>query len=120
VRSLALILTIYAASADAQLPGIPVLQNAWATPGIMIAVDGGGGGSRGAIAAAASWAPVERFQLSAGAGFQGGRSVGSSAAYGVRVAVPLARPSRSMGLAVFAGIGGAASHRNESIIAALD
>jgi hypothetical protein len=116
----ALLVAILAASADGQLPGIPVLQNAWATPGIMIAFNGGGGDSRGAVAGAASWAPVQHFQLSGGVGFQGGRSVGSSAAYGTRVAVPLASATSPMGLAMFAGIGGASSHRNESIAAAFD
>ena len=120
VRILAIVVAIRAASADAQLPGVPVLQNAWATPGLMIAVDAGGSDSRGVLAAAASWAPMSRIQLSGGGGYQFGHLVGSSAAYGVRVAVPLVAPSRAMGVAVFAGIGGASSHRNESIIATLD
>jgi hypothetical protein len=114
VRLFGLSLTLLAASAGAQLPGIPVLQNAWATPGVMIAVDGGGTSSRGTIAAAASWAPVARFQMSAGAGFQTGRAVGSSAAYGARVAVPLVPASSAVGISVFVGIGGASSHRNEA------
>jgi hypothetical protein len=117
---LAILVIGLAVSADAQLPGLPVLQNAWATPGVMIAVDGGGSGSRGVIAAAGSWAPASRIQLSGGGGYQSGHSVGSSAAYGFRVAVPLVAPSSSLGLAVFAGVGGASSHRNESIVAAFD
>jgi hypothetical protein len=108
------------ANAGAQLPGIPVLQNAWATPGVMIAADGGGTSSRGTIAAAASWAPVARFQLSAGAGFQTGRAVGSSPAYGVRIAIPLVPASSAVGVSMFAGIGGASSHRNEAILPELD
>jgi hypothetical protein len=120
VRTFALCLTVLATSAAAQLPGVPVLQNAWATPGVMIAANGGGTSSRSTVAAAASWAPTARFQLSAGAGYQTGRSVGSSIAYGARVAIPFVPSTSPIGFALFAGVGGTASHRNQAIVPAFD
>lgn len=53
-------------------------------------------------------------------GFQSGGVVGSSAAYGVRVAVPFAPAKSQFGAAFFAGIGGTASHRNPSLLSEFD
>src|SRR5688572_16813861 len=53
----------------AQLPGLPVLQNAFVGPGFAAAVNAGGGGDGTAYAAALGWAPRSaRFQISVGAG----------------------------------------------------
>src|SRR3954447_24923507 len=54
--------------ASAQMPGAPVLQNSWASPGIVVALDFASG--MGSLyGGAVGWAPSSgRFQLSAGAG----------------------------------------------------
>src|SRR3954463_2255952 len=60
-----------ATSADAQIPGAPVLQNAWASPGIVGAVNFAGSSGQSVVAAAAGWSPGSgRFQVSGGAGYQ--------------------------------------------------
>jgi hypothetical protein len=93
--------------AGAQIPGAPVLQNAWATPGIVGAVDIAGGSDGTVYAAAASWAPGSgRFQLSGGGGFRTMTDAGSGGVYGARVAIPLGGASSTFGFGAFAGIGG--------------
>src|SRR5437762_12780543 len=88
IRIGAIALTVLAGSAEAQLPGAPVLQNVWATPGVVGAFDLAGGSGGSVYAAAGSWTPnAGRFQFSGGLGMQarsGGG--GSSVAYGVRAA----------------------------------
>ena len=104
----------------AQLPGTPVLQNAWATPGIVVALDvgGGSGTSRGStFAGAAAWAPgTARFQLSAGGGMNSGTGTGSRAVYGVRLAAPLKEMmGGNLGFGAFIGAGGGASSVKDSL-----
>jgi hypothetical protein len=96
-----------ASISQAQLPGVPVLQNAWATPGIVGALDIGGGSDGSVYAAAGSWTPGSgRFQVSGGAGFQSRIGEGSRGVYGARVAIPLGGASSTFGFGAFAGIGG--------------
>jgi len=106
---------VVAASADAQMPGAPVLQNAWATPGIVGAVNIAGGSDATVYAAAAAWSPGSgSYQLSGGGGYQTRTGYGSGGVYGFRVAVPfLGGASSAFGLAAFAGAGGGtgATHR---------
>ena len=91
---------------NAQMPGVPILQNAWASPGAVAAVNLVGGSEGSIYAAAASWTPSSaRLQLSAGAGIRSVAGSGSSSVYGVRVAVPLSGSSASFGFGAFAGIG---------------
>ena len=98
---------VLAASADAQLPGLPVLQNAWATPGMVGALDVGGGPDGSVYAAAVSWTPINgHFQVSGGGGFRSRTGVRSAGAYGMRAAVPFGGASSAFGFAAFAGIGG--------------
>lgn len=93
--------------AAGQIPGAPVLQNAWATPGIVGALDISGGSGQSVYAAAASWTPGSgRFQLSGGAGIRTQTDAASGGVYGARVAIPLGGASSSFGFAGFAGIGG--------------
>jgi hypothetical protein len=96
----------------AQLPGLPVLQNAFVGPGFAAAVNGGGGSGGSAYAAALGWTPRSaRFQISVGAGayLSEGESGG---AFGARVAVPVfSLMNGAMGLAAFAGVGGAQGPR---------
>jgi hypothetical protein len=92
----------------AQMPSAPVLQNAWASPGIAVAADLGGGGDGTVYGLAAGWTPSSgRFQLSGGVGWQARTGAGSRAAYGARVAVPVLGRSAAFGAAAFAGFGGA-------------
>lgn len=93
--------------AAAQIPGTPILQNVWASPGIVGALNVGGGGDGTVYAAAASWAPSSgRFQISGGGGYESRSELGNRGVYGARVAIPFGGASSSFGLAAFAGIGG--------------
>jgi hypothetical protein len=94
----------------AQMPGVPVLQNAFTNPGITLAVNAGTSTDAKAFAGAAAWAPGSgRFQLSAGAGAFDPKTGKSGIAYGVRAAFPLGflPHSDSYGILLFAGFGGA-------------
>jgi hypothetical protein len=104
----ALIFAALVRAAGAQIPGAPLLQNAWATPGIVAAINIGGGSDGTVYAAAASWTPSSgRFEVSGGAGAQSRTGAGSRGVYGVRLAMPLrGSPTASIGFAAFAGVGG--------------
>jgi hypothetical protein len=113
------LLVLLAGDARSQMPGAPVLQNAWASPGIVVALDiagGSGGGGGGVYAGAAAWAPSSgRFQLSGGAGMQSGSGSGGRAVYGARVALPLLQAmGGKLGVAGFAGIGGGAGSSTDT------
>jgi hypothetical protein len=96
----------------AQLPGLPVLQNAFAGPGLAAAVNAGGGSGGTAYAAALGWAPGSaRFQVSLGAGVLVSDG-GTGGAFGVRAAVPVFQlMGGALGIAAFGGIGGAQGPR---------
>lgn len=92
--------------AVAQLPSAPLLQNTWATPGFVGAVNVGGGSDGAVYAGAVSWAPGSgRFELSGGVGYQSRTDLSSRAAYGVRAAVPFGGAG-AFGFAAFVGVGG--------------
>jgi hypothetical protein len=115
IRIIAVVAVAYAASADAQMPGAPLLQNVWATPGVVGAVNVAGGGGWNVYAAAGSWTPgFGRLQLSGGFGFANGIGSGSHAAYGLRVAAPFGGDSAALGFAAFAGVGGGPSHTSST------
>jgi hypothetical protein len=103
--------------AAAQLPGAPVIQNAWAAPGIVVALDIAGGSGTGVYAGAAGWAPASgRFQLSGGIGLQTITGAGSRAVYGVRGALPIMQlMSGKLGIAGFAGVGGGAGGSDDTL-----
>lgn len=112
----AVVATLLASAAAAQMPGAPVLQNAWASPGLVGAVNyGGGDGS--VYAAAVSWASATaRFQLSGGVGarsLSGGG--GSKSVYGVRAAIPLGGATSAIGFGVFAGVGGGQAATGDTV-----
>jgi hypothetical protein len=117
IRITAVIAVIVAGSAGAQMPGAPILQNAWATPGMVGAVDIAGGADGSVYAGAISWTPGSgRFQFSGGAGFASHTGGGSGGVYGARVAIPFGGASSTIGFAAFAGIGGgSAVHRQTSV-----
>lgn len=103
-----------------QLPGAPVLQNAWAAPGIVVALDiGGGSGATGGstYAGAAAWAPGNgRFQFSAGAGMNSAKGGGSRGVYGARVAAPVTQlMGGALGVAAFVGVGGGSGSTADSL-----
>src|SRR4051812_35585256 len=95
------------AGARAQMPGAPVLQNSWASPGMVVALDIAGGGGT-LYGGAVGWAPSSgRFQLSAGAGSHSPKGGSSRAAYGVRAAFPVMQMmGGKLGFGGFVGIGG--------------
>jgi hypothetical protein len=110
VRILAVLAVVVAASAGAQMPGAPLLQNVWSTPGSVAALNVGGGGGWTVYAGAVSWAPgFGHVQLSGGAGFANGIGTGTHGAYGLRVAAPFGGDSTTLGFAAFAGVGGGSS-----------
>jgi hypothetical protein len=96
---------------SAQIPGAPVLQNVWATPGVVGALDIGTGSGGSVYAAAGSWTPGSgRFELSGGLGYQRlGGGAGSRGVYGVRAAIPFGGATSTFGFGAFAGIGGGPS-----------
>ena len=116
LRIAAILGTVAVASADGQMPGAPVLQNAWATPGMVGALNITGGSDGSLYAAAGSWTPGSgRFQLSGGVGYQTRTGAGSAAAYGARIAMPFGGASSTFGFAAFAGIGGGGSQRKSTV-----
>jgi hypothetical protein len=98
------------AVAHAQLPGAPVLQNAFANPGITVAANYADGDATTLVAGAVAYSPgAGRVQLSAGIGqLKVDDADFSATAWGARVAVPLLSfAGGRAGVAPFAGIGGA-------------
>jgi hypothetical protein len=90
----------------AQIPGAPVLQNGFITPGFIVAVDGGAGWNHGLAAVAASYTPNSRSVTltgAVGAGFPDGPAF----AYGLRATLPLPVFQRrsAFGAVGFVGIG---------------
>jgi hypothetical protein len=115
VRVAATLVVIGASTLGAQLPGAPVLQNAWAAPGVVGALDFGGGDGT-VYAGAVSWAPATaRFQLSGGVGVRSQSGAGSKSVYGLRAAVPLGGATSAIGFGLFAGVGGGQSSKADSI-----
>jgi hypothetical protein len=106
-----------AAVAAAQAPGVPVLQNAFATPGIAIAANFGGGSGQSFYGAAGGWGMGSgRLQLSGAAGVQHIASA-TRGAYGARAAMTLWKSaSQSLGVAAFAGFGGAQRTRSNNVV----
>ena len=109
-RSMTVLVTL-ATSAAAQVPGAPVLQNAFHNPGLAFAANFGSGTGQSFFGAAAAYGLGGRFQVSGAAGGQ--RANGSTrGAYGVRAAVAVwSSASGSLGAGGFAGVGGAPSTR---------
>lgn len=97
-------------AASAQLPGIPVIQNAFANPGLTIAVNYGKGDDSKAYAGAIAWAPASaRFQVTGGFGAFEPDGADRSSAWGARASVPITQTMMAgkLGIGAFAGVGGA-------------
>jgi hypothetical protein len=93
----------------AQLPGVPVLQNAFANPGLTIGVNYGQSDESKGYAGALAWSPASaRFQVTGGFGAfkpdEGDRAWG----WGARAAVPITQTMMAgkLGIGAFAGVGG--------------
>lgn len=106
---------LVAGAAEAQMPGSPVLQNAWASPGMVVAGNlASGGGSL--YAGAIGWSPTGgRFQISAGAGSHNPKNGSSRFVYGARAALPMMQAmAGKLGVAGFVGIGGGATSAGDT------
>jgi len=94
--------------ARAQMPGLPVLQNAFTNPGITVAGNAGFSGDLNTYGGAAAWVPGNgRFGLSAGVGYVTPDSGDGTVAYGARavVGVPWLARFGDLAGAVFVGAG---------------
>lgn len=104
---------LLAPAGEAQMPGLPVLQDGFVSHGWSLAANGGTSEGATAFGLAAAWTPAsQRFQLSAGFGGLHPEDGATSANGGIRLAVPIVtpwsgRPTSNFGLAVFGGVGGA-------------
>lgn len=108
--ALALAALFAPALAHGQLPGAPVLQNAFANPGITAGANYADGDATTLIAGAVAYSPgAGRVQLSAGIGqLKVDEADFSATAWGARVAVPLLSfAGGRAGVAPFLGVGGA-------------
>ena len=111
---IALLAPLTPRAAAAQLPGAPVLQNAFNNPGLTVAGNYAGGDGTTLLAAAVAYAPgAGRFQFSGGVGrltmdTAEGEDDQSATAWGARLAVPLLSFAGGRGgIAPFAGFGAA-------------
>lgn len=104
-------LTCLAASAGAQVPGVPVLQNAFSNPGLAVAANFGSGSGQSYYGVAAAWGlgSAGRLAVSGAAGAQRGNGA-TRGAYGGRVSTRIwSSGGGALGVAGFAGFGGAQS-----------
>ncbi len=116
IRKVLAVLTasvVGAAPAAAQMPGLPMLQNAFTSPGLAAAVNYGSGDVLTVIGLAGAWTPASnRFQVTGGLSAvspdgEGGRATGVAARAAVPIRTRWTGPESSFGVALFAGIGGA-------------
>lgn len=107
---------LVALPARAQVPGVPVLQNAFVNHGLAFAGNFGGGSGQSFYGIAAGWGLGGRLALSGGAGAQRIGAV-TRGAYGGRAAVSIwSSAGGSLGAGAFAGMGGAPRTRTNGII----
>lgn len=104
-------------AAEAQMPGTPTLQNAFANPGITAALNVAGLGGASSYALAGAWAPGSaRFQVSLGVGLQTRTGESNRTVYGGRVNFPILGATSSFGVSAFAGYGGISGSTSDSSI----
>src|SRR5688500_11550799 len=97
-------------SVAAHLPRFPVLQNAFANPGLTIAVNYGQSDESKGYGGALAWSPATaRFQLTGGFGAFKPDEGDRAWAWGARAAVPITQTMMAgkLGVGAFAGVGGA-------------
>jgi hypothetical protein len=99
---------VLASTASGQLPATPVLQNAFANPGLAFAGNYGGGGGQSFFGLAGAWGlGGGRLQVSGAAGAQRGNGA-TRGAYGGRAAANVwTSRGGSLGAGAFVGVGGA-------------
>ncbi|MEP7067068.1 MAG: hypothetical protein ABI889_13615 [Gemmatimonadota bacterium] len=94
--------------AQGQMLGAPVLQNAFANPGITVGADFGSGDNISSYGAAVSWAPLTaKYALSGGIAYLNPKFGSGTATYGARLMVPVFHYGSQIGVAPFVGMGGA-------------
>lgn len=106
-----------AVDAAAQVPGLPVLQNAFSNAGLAFAGNFGAGSGHSYYGAAAAWGlgSTGTFLVSGAAGAE--RSNGATrGAYGGRASMRLWASTAGLGLSGFAGVGGAMRTRTGSVL----
>ena len=106
-----------ASPAYGQVPGLPVLQNAFSNPGFGLGANAGGGGGESYFGLAGAWAPRNgRFQLSAGAGAQKANDANRGAYGGRASATVWTSRAGNLGVGAFAGFGGAPRTSSDGVI----
>lgn len=103
--------------AEAQVPGLPVLQNAFSNQGLAFAGNFGSGSGQSYYGGAAAWGlgSTGGFLVSGAAGAQ--RVNGATrGAYGGRLSVRVWESTGGFGAAGFAGVGGALRTRTGSVL----
>lgn len=115
--SLLIALALSASTATAQVPGLPVLQNAFSNPGLAFAANLGGGSGQSFYGGAAAWGLSSgALTVSGAAGAQRANDA-SRGAYGARIAARVwTSAGGSLGLGGFAGFGGAPRTRAGSVV----
>jgi hypothetical protein len=89
------------------MPGTPVLQNAFANPGITAALNVASLGGASSYVAAGAWAPgTAHFQFSGGIGVQTRTSSPTRTVYGARLNIPIIGATSNFGASIFGGYGG--------------
>jgi hypothetical protein len=94
---------------SAQLPGVPVLQNAFANPGLTIGVNYGKSDESNGYAGALAWSPASaRFQVTGGFGAFKPDDAARSWGWGARGSLPITQTMMAgkLGIGAFAGVGG--------------
>ncbi len=100
---------VHVSRTEAQMPGVPVLQNGFVSSGMTLALNYGSASGSTGYALALGWGPASsRFQLSGALGGVRPDTGSTWTGYGARVAVPLySAMADRFGVAAFAGVGGA-------------
>lgn len=101
----------------AQIPGAPVLQNAFSNDGLAVAANFGSGGQQSLFAVAAGWGLMAgRLQVSGAAGAQRMNDA-TRGAYGAKAALNVwTSRGGSLGLGAFAGVGAAPRTRAQGVM----
>lgn len=101
----------------AQVPGLPVLQNAFSNPGVAFAANFGSGSGHSYYGAAAAWGlgATGAFLVSGAAGAQRSNDA-TRGAYGGRASMRLWASPSGLGVAGFAGVGGAMETHTGTVV----
>jgi hypothetical protein len=101
----------------AQVPGLPVLQNAFSNPGLAFAANFGSGSGHSYYGAAAAWGlgATGAFLVSGAAGAERSNNA-TRGAYGGRASMRLWASPSGLGVAGFAGVGGAMRTRTGAVV----